>query len=122
MIRVVHRGSGSQIRIRILTQFHKRLEYFSLHAIHSLSYWRIFKILTKKYAKQENSSQFMKHFVERINEGSKPDKNSCLKDLSLCPENLDEKCCLRIPSLETIFARGRKIHHFLINSMLNCNL
>ncbi len=33
-----------------------------------------------------------KHFVERKNEGRKPDKDSSLRRLKFMPENLNKKC------------------------------
>jgi hypothetical protein len=61
----------------------------------------VLKKLTKKSAKQENSSLFMNdNFVERKNKGRKPDNNMSLRRLEFMPRNLDEKCRSRIPSLD----------------------
>ncbi len=71
-----------------------------LHAIHSSFYWRIFKqtILfsgfKNPYKKiretRKLESIHEKHFVERKNEGRKPDiENSSLKRLEFMPRNLD---------------------------------
>ncbi len=57
-----------------------------------------FKNSYKKSAKQENSSLFMKHFVEQKREGKTQTKNSSLRSLEWMPKNLDQKSHSRIPS------------------------
>jgi hypothetical protein len=70
-----------------------------LQTIHSPFYWRIlmiiilffwFKNAYKKIREARKLKSIHKqHFVERKNEGRKPDKNSSLKKLEFMPRNLD---------------------------------
>jgi hypothetical protein len=79
------------------------------HAIHSLPTGGIlkktrlnsgFKNAYKNICKtRKTESMHEKHFVERKNEGRKPDKNSSPGRLEFMPRNLDKEMRSRIPSL-----------------------
>jgi hypothetical protein len=65
------------------------------HAFHgSPFYYRIFKKIilfsdfTSLYKKKIRETRKLEHFVERTNEGRKPDRNSNLSRLEFMPRNL----------------------------------
>jgi hypothetical protein len=80
-----------------------------LQAIHIPFYWRIlkktipfsgFKNPCKKiFETRKLDSTYEWHFVERKNEGRKPEKNSSLRRLEFMPRNLEKKCRSRVPFL-----------------------
>jgi hypothetical protein len=90
----------------------KRLESFAPCYSQSILPWRIlteiilFCGFKKPYKKiretRKPKSIHEKHFVERKNEGRKPDKDSSLRRLEFKPTNLDKKCRSRIPSPDSL--------------------
>jgi hypothetical protein len=83
-------------RDKILGHHFNKGSILLLHAIHSPFYWRmltktiLFSGPYKKIRKTRKLESIHKyHFVERKNEGRKPDKNSSLRRLEFLPRNLD---------------------------------